>query len=394
MGAVTNIPGTNNMVLQEAIGMWADEAYTNAQKLTGTGLVGANPDIDPNTETFIGQLRWNKTINPVINVGSLTDSADGTYSDYGTGFLRYIKTVRAFGAQKANIAQIVTQVDGLEKFGRDLAEIRQQDESNHILAVLKGVMISEALRGAGSASGSAGLGGQTFDNDPTNGRYGMYVDLGTNKIVADATTAIQGAARAQAFLDALGMAYKDREPPYMYLIVSPAVMASLRSAQLTDEIKVTEGNVVFTTIFGGKFRLIPTRATQSLSSAQLTKLNTGAGVDIVGTIVSFLVTPGALAAADLTVPQDVEIKYDASAHKGTGTTSIWYRWGRVLAPAGYDWAGDQTDFPSDDDCMMVMEASVQKLLTAATNAIPTTTGVWERKFTSALSLGIVPVFHN
>ena len=190
------------------------------------------------------------------------------------------------------------------------------------------------------------------------------------------------------------MAYKDYEPDYAYLVTSPEVFASLRSANLVDQDRVTEGNVEFSTIFQGKFRLILTRATQSLSSAELTKLNTGAGVDIVGTKTSFIVLPGALAMSNLTVPVPTEIDRAAAAYHGGGTTSIWYRWGYVLLPAGYDWAGSQEAFPSDAAYQYVVESGTPKALTSATDILASTTGTFVRKFTSALSLGILPVFHS
>lgn len=391
----TTLPGATNYVLQSTISGYSDEAYTNARKLTGTGIVGSNPKIDKSTETFVGQVRWFKPLNPTINVASLTDSAAGTKTNYASDFLNYVKTVRTHGAEKVNMAEIVTQDDGLAKVGRDFAETRAQDEHNAMLAILKGIAISEALNGAAAASGATGLGGQTFDNDPTDKKYGFYVDLGSAKPVIAATTAIQGAARAQGFLDAMGMAWKDYEPDYAYLITSPEVMASLRSANLVDETTVAEGNVVFNTIFGGKFRLISTRASQSMSSAELTKMNTGAGVDIVGTKTSFIVLPGSLAFENLDVPDQTEITRDGNAYKGGGVTSIWYRWGYVLAPAGYNWAGDQTAFPSDADYKAVLESTTQKALTSVSSGtLASTAGVWQRKASSALSLGILPVFHS
>lgn len=393
MSVKTAIPGATNEVLQEALSGYSDEAYTTAKKLSGTGIVGSNPDIDVNTETFIGQIRWHKPLNPTINVASLTDSANGTTTSYSSDYLRYVKTVRTHGAEKVNVAQVVTQQDGLAKIGRDFGETRAQDEHNGILSVLKGVAIAEALNGAASASGSAGLGGQTFDNDPSNKRYGFYVDLGASKPIIDSTAAIQGAARAEGFLNAFGMAYKDYEPEYAYLVTSPAVMASLRSANLVDADRVVDGSVSFSTIFGGKFRLIQTRAAQSLSTAELTKLNTGAGVDITGTKTSFIVLPGAMAMANLMVPEEVEITRNGNAYKGGGVTSIWYRWGYVLAPAGYDWIGSEEAFPADADYMGVVEGSTPKALTAVTT-IGDAKGTWNRKSASALSLGILPVFHS
>jgi hypothetical protein len=393
MAVKTDLQGADNYVLQEAISGYSDEAYTNARKLSGTGIVGTNEKIDTSTETFIGQVRWKKPLNPKINIASLTDPAPGQKTYYGTDYLRYIKTVRTHGSDKVNMKEVVTQIDGLEKIGRDFGETRGQDEHDAILSVCKGVAIAEALYGAASASGSAGLGGQSFENDPTSKRYGFYVDLGAAKLVTAAGTANIGAQRATGFLNAFGMAYKDYEPDYAYLITSPEVFASLRSANLVDEDRVTEGNVSFNTIFQGKFRLIQTRASQGMSTAELTKINTGAGVDIVGSKTSFIILPGAIAMQPLSVPTPTEIGRTPSAYAGGGTTEIWYRWGYVLAPAGYDWAGEQEAFPSDVDYKSVVEDGTQEILTDVTT-IADAKGVWQRKTASALSLGILPVFHS
>jgi hypothetical protein len=173
-------------------------------------------------------------------------------------------------------------------------------------------------------------------------------------------------------------------------------MASLRSANLVDQTKVTDGNVEFSTIFNGKFRIVQTRASQGLSATELDRINDGPGVNIVGTKTSFIVLPGAVAMEPLMVPDDVEITRDGNAYKGGGVTSIWYRWGYVLAPAGYDWIGTEDAFPADADYMSVLESSTQKALASVTDntGSANTVGVWNRKFSSALSLGILPVFHS
>lgn len=392
---VNNLPGADNFVLQASISAYSDEAYTNARKLSSTAIVGSNPDIDTSTETFIGQVRWHKPMNPTINVASLTDPTPGTPSTYGSDYLTYIKTVRTHGAEKVNMQSVVTQVDGLAKIGRDFGEHRAQDEHNATLAVLRGVALSEVLFGAGAGSGSAGLGGQSFENDPTDKRYGFYVDLGSSKAVVDASASSQGAARAEGFLRAMGMAWKDYEPEYAYLVTSPALLASLRSANLVDQDRVQDGNISFSTIFQGKLRLIQTRATQGFSTAELTKINTGAGIDIVGTKCSFIVLPGSIAMEQLAMPESTEIQRDAKAYKGGGTTSIWYRWGYVAHPGGYNWAGANEAFPTDADYVKVLENGVQKSLTdVASGTLALTSGVWQRKAASALSLGILPIFHS
>jgi len=391
----TNVAGADNYVLQEAISAYADEAYTTAKKLSGTGIVGENPNIDTSTETYMGQVKWWKPLTPVINIASLTVADDGIPTTSAQDFLMYVKTVRTAGATKVNLSHVVTQDDGLAKFGRDFAETRAQDEHNAILAVLRGVAISEAINGAAVGSGGTGLGGQTFENDPTDMKYGFYVDLGANnKTVIAASSTVQGAARAEGFLQAFGKAFKDHEPEWAYLVASPETIASLRSANLVDQDRVQDGNIMFNTIFNGKFRLIQTRASQGLSTAELTKINSGAGVDITGTKTTFIVLPGSIAMKALAIDEPTEIEKKAAAYKGGGTTSIWHRWGYVLAPSGYDWAGSQQAFPSDAEYSYVVTAGTPGALTAATNVLTGVTGTFKRKSTSALSLGILPIFHG
>jgi len=388
----SNADANRNDILQEAIGAYTDEAYTNAKKLSGTAIVGGMSNIDPSTETFIGQTRWRKPITMAINVASLSDPTAGTTSQYDADYLKYVKSVRTYGGEKVNMREVVTQVDGLAKIGRDFGEVRGQDEHNAILAILRGVAISEALNGAATGSGETGLGGQTFSNDPTDDKYGFYVDLAGAKAVVDNTATSQGAARAEGFLRAFGMGFKDYEPDYAYLITSPEVYASLRSANLVDQDRVQDGNVSLSTIFNGKFRLIQTRAAQSISAADLITINTGDGVNITGAKTSFIVLPGALGMANLSVPMPVEIGRTASAYKGGGTTEIWYRWGYIFTPAGYSWNGLETVFASDDSYQYVVESTTPKALSAV-QTIGNVRGTWTRKTSSALSLGILPVFH-
>ena len=391
--ATTGTPGASDYVLANAIGALTEEANTTAKGLSGTGIVGSL-NVNVEGETFIGQLRWDKPLKPVINVASLVDPTAGDTTSSAQDFLTYIKTVRTSGSQQPNIQAVVTQQDGLQRIAREFARTQMNDTNDAMLSVLKGVATAEVLYGAASASGQAGLGGQTFDNDPESNRYGFYVDLGANKPVVAASAAVQGAARAEGFLQAIGMAWKDYEPQYAYLVVSPEVFASLRSANLVDENAVTEANVTFSTIFNGKFRLLQTRASQSFLPADLTKLNGGAGVDVVGTKTSFVVLPGAMGFAGINVPVPVEITRDGSKYKGSGVTNIWNRWGYVLAPAGYDWKGSTTAFPSNADYMSVVEANAPKALSAAASGLAGVTGVWGRKASSALSLGILPIFHG
>lgn len=400
----TNVTGATNFVLQEAIRAYADEAYTFAKKLSGTGIVGSNSGIDTSTETFTGQVRWNKPLTININTATLTDPGVGLASTYAQDYLTYIKTVRTYGAKKVNMQVVVSQEDGLAKIGRDFSEVRAQDEHNSVLSVLRGVALSEMMYGAHYAGGANGLGGQTFDNDPEDITRGFYVDLSNSvKTIATHDAANQGAIRAKGFLEAFGMAYKDYEPEYAYLVTSPETMASLRSANLVDQDGVVEGNIKFSTIFGGKFRLIQSRASQGFSTAELAKINAGTGVNIGGTKTTFIVLPGAIALENLAVPDPVEIFRDGRAYQGGGATDIWHRWGYVAHPAGYNWNGANDTFVEEGgfhaiydgaDTTAKLIANVTTPANTATELHAGTRGMWQRKVKSVLSLGILPIFHG
>ncbi len=395
MPAFSKTIGDQQWIIQEALGAYSEEAYTTQKTFSRSGIAGADAEIDASGETFIGQLRWKKPLNPVINVVSLTDAAEGTRTTQSSATALYVKSVRSHGARQINMGEVISSEDGLAKIGRDFAQTRATDENNAVLSVLRGVAAAEVLHGAASAGGSAGLGGQSFDNDPEDARYGFYVDLGNSaKIVEAASASLQGAARAEAFIKAIGMAWKDYEPEYLYASVLPEVMASLRSANLVDETRVQDGQMEFTTILGGKIRLLLSRANMAFSTAEKNALNNGVGVDIAGTKTTFLMLPNSLIITPVQVPIPVEIERRAAVYQGGGTTDIWYRWGYVVHPRGYSWNGAQDVFASDADYKKVGDSSATMVALSGATVGAATRGTFIRKATSVLSLGILPVFHG
>ena len=357
-----------------AVSAYSDEAYTNAKKISGSGLVGTDGRIDTSTETYVGQMRWYKPLSPVINVASLTSATAGTRTDISTEFSKYVKTVRTHGAQQVNLQSIISAQDGLAKISRDFGETRAQDEHNSLLAILKGVAQAEVDRVAGSGTGIISY---DTDCDAAGPNYnGFFVDLnaagmfgaaatnsGDERKLIDTTAA--GASKAIRLFQALGAAWKDYEPNYMYMFTTPEVMAELRTANLVDSTIIRDGNIDFQTIFGGKFRLVMTRANQG-------NLSSDAAVNDRSVKTTFLVGPGCIAMNSLAVPNPVEIERSAAVYMGGGTTDVWYRWGNVYHPSGYTWAGSDTAFASDT--------------TYAAS------GAWTRKVNS-LNLSILPIFH-
>ena len=154
-------------------------------------------------------------------------------------------------------------------------------------------------------------------------------------------TAGYGAILGENLFKAISLGYADYEPDYCYMITTPEIMTQLRVANLVDQTKVTEGNLQFDTIFGGKFRLLMTRSDQGDRNAGDT------GVSANSSKTTFLVKPGAIEMASLAVPMPVEMFRNANTYNGGGSTDIWYRWGYVAHPMGYDWKGSQTNFASN-----------------------------------------------
>jgi hypothetical protein len=351
-----------------AISAYADEMYTNAKKLNSTGIVGTDARIDPTGESFIGQMRWYKPLAANINVASLSSANEGNYTDVSTEIADYIKTVRTFGSQQVNLQQIVSQQDGLAKIARDFSEVRAQDESDAIVSTLKGVAAYEVSRGAGLVAYSTDADGSTTGNFVDINAAGVFgaaaaTSASDARKLFDATAI--GAARGQRLFQALGMAFKDYEPDFMYMITSPEVLAELRAANLVDVTTVTDGNLTFQTVFGGKFRLILSRVAQG-------DLSASANVNDQSTKTTFICKPGSISFTNIAVPTPVEVDRSAASYTGGGSTSIWYRYGFVAHPMGYDWAGATNAF--------------------ATNTAYATAGSWARKM-SALNLGILPILH-
>jgi len=359
--------GNFSFAIQSALSAYSDEMYTNAKKLSGTGIVGSNAQVDPNTETFIGQTRFYKPYaSQTVNVASTSVATDGSKQAYTSDYLTYVKTVRTHGAQEINMQRVISQQDGLAKIARDFGEVRAQDEHDAIINILQGVAKNEAAVGTGySAFGgnydSDGIG--FFVDVNAGGAFGTDTDQGL--LTAGGISTGYGAIRAENLFTALSLGFADHEPDFVYMITSPEVMTQLRVANIVDQTTVTEGNLEFTTAFGGKFRLLMTRADQG---------NRGADSNVHANSVktTFMVKPGAVEMAQLAVPMPVEMYRDANKYNGGGTTDMWYRWGYVMHPMGYDWTGAATAF--------------------ATNATYNAAASWDRKY-DVLNLGILPIFH-
>lgn len=356
--------------IELAIAAYANEMYTFEKPITGTEMMYANPNIRVDGEDYIGQLRDYDPVDAVYNTPSLTDATDGAFSDISTKVATYIKGMSAMAFDNVNLNRVVTQQDIFNQLGMHIAENRARDRNNCAMAVLRGV---------GTAEVAVGAGGLT-DFDQYDTADGFYVDINADGRFGAAATgagdarrlvdsSAVGAARVSRLLEAIGMGFGDYEPDFMYIVTSPEMMAEFRQANLVDETTVTDGNVEFQTILGGKFRLHLTRASQG-------NLAAAANVNAESTKVTYLVKPNAIAFADIPLENPVEIDRDASTYRGGGNTELWSRWGHVVHPKGYSWAGSQTAFANST----TYEGTVG-------------TPAWSRNASSKLNLSILPILH-
>ena len=365
---------TMKFQVQRYVGDYAHEMYTNAKKLSGTAIVGASAEINTSIEDYLGQARWYKPLMANINVPSVTDATAGNYTEADTAFYKYAKTVRTHGAKEVNVQKVISQEDGLAKIARDFGETKAQDEHNSILESLNGVAAYEVSRGGGITS---------FNTDCDDVNTGFYVDVNAlgefgaaatspddERKLIDADSNVKGAARGERLFKAMGMAWKDYEAPFYYMITSPETLADLRVANLVDETTITEGNLVFNTIFQGKFRLLLTRAMGNDQSSS-------ANVNDQSAKTTFICKPDALTMKSLAVPMPVEMDRAAAAHGGSGTTDIWYRWGYVCHPMGYSWDGSEVQF----------------IQTSGTGGYDQADS-WVRSEAGYLNLGILPILHS
>jgi hypothetical protein len=80
-----------------------------------------------------------------------------------------------------------------------------------------------------------------------------------------------------------------------------------------------------------------------------------------------------MAYAPVSVPTPVEVDRNAASYTGGGSTNVWYRYGMIYHPMGYDWSGSTSAF--------------------ATNSSYAAAASWTRKM-DHLNLGILPIFHS
>jgi hypothetical protein len=383
--------------LNKAISAYTDEMYTRAKKLVGTELVGSDAQINANGEDFIGQVRFYKPLgnyavgatggssediagsaNAVVNVASQNEDY-GKTTNISTEVQTYIKTVRTHGANEYMVQSVISKEDGLSKIARDFSETRAEDEDQALRACLAGVKNAElAIANAlAPTSYSEAFAGNSVDADGTKafGYVAASSDtIGTGSAMEGLVDLSQAAPgrRVEHIIRAMG-AWSDYSPEFVYMVVSPEVYLDIKVANLVDDERVTDGNISFETLLGGVIRVIVSRNFgQAESSATHAALS---GSTAKAVKISYMMLPASLFMEPVAVPNPVAVDRNENVGMGAGRTTAWYRWGYVMHPRGYSFAGTQTAFATNAALM----GSVA-------------TPAWDRKV-DLLNLGILPIFH-
>ena len=387
--------GGTNLLIARAVSAFAQQEYTDARYLAGTGLLGSDARISVSDEDYYGTIRWDETLGANsytqaavtgrtnVNYGN-ESTTEGLTTDFSTDFAEYIKSNRNVGASDYNLTQVITRREGaIAKLGSSFGRVRARDEDDALLAMIQGVVGQEALVGASAAATRFGQNlaapqdsahGFFFDVNGPLAREVTQTDNSASRSAGLIDTSAEGGKAAKRIFEAMGAAYGDNEPGFMYLIVDPETYYDIRNANLLDnQDRVTDGNIEFDTILQGKIRLFVTRTVlgdNSPASASATS-NVNAG----STKTSLLCLPGSISMVDLPMVNPVEFDSDASVGRGTGNREAWYRWGYVMHPRGY-----------------TISSSVSKTA-FATNTTYSTAASWTRKEVVG-NLGILPIFHG
>jgi hypothetical protein len=349
-----------------AISAYTDAARADSALLVSTALVGSDARVTDAGENYTGTVRWLNYTDPSTNYQQtqlITDKNINTIdASYQTEV--YIKNVDHIAAQEMSIQRLISKVDGLSYLGAQFASIKARREDANLKSILQGIgdltwtVTPTASDAAQTVGGTLKVGyytGSTAAN--------TYRPLFVNSSGA----AAQRSVFFDLLFDALAAVAGDQELPFYYLVISAATYNILRKENVLDDGIVQDGNYTFNSILGGKIRLIVTGNT----SSGLTGTRVAAVTNLK---VSYVVKPGSILYADVMQLNPTEIWRDVLAGNGGGAVTIVSRWGNIMHPQGYSWAGSASAFP--------------------TNTNLATYSNWTLSAKNVNQTGIFPIFHG
>lgn len=349
-----------------AISAYTDAARADSALLTSTALVTSDARINDSGEGYTGTVRWLNYTDPTTNFKQTQSATDVNINllDAGNQTEVYIKNVDHIAAQEANLQRVISKVDGLAFLSRQFAEVRARREDANLKSIIKAVgdLTFNVTPGASDAA-------QTVGGSVDVGYYTGSTAADTYRPLFENST---GAAQSRsAFFDTLFNAMNavkgDQEDPFYYMVINSGDYNVLRKENVLDTNLVQDGNYQFNTILGGKIRLIVIGS----SDSGLTGDDVAA---ITNLKVTYLVKAGAIAYAQVPQLNPTAIQREELQGNGSGVVTIVNRWGNIMHPMGYSWAGAANAFPS--------------------NATLGTAASWTLTAANVNQTGIFPIYHG
>ena len=368
--------------IARAISVYADGARADEALILSSGVTASDARITDAGENFTGVLRWltysdgGQASKPSASDDLNTPNAITAFMAMGNLSETYIKNVDVVAARENSIQSLISRVDGLSYLGRQFGSVRARREDANFRAVIQGV--GDAIYGStadlaadtaatlidGSAAGRDAASGQDPANPYAFGYRTAYTHSSTSftPLFVNENTDNNRSAFFDVLLDAMTAVSGEFEEAFYYLVVSPSTFNILRKQNVLDVNPVQDGNLNINTLLGGKIRLIVTGNTL------------GAGTIQSGLNVSYLLKAGAVHYSNVAVNNPVAMDNNPLYNQGFGDVSIVSRWGNIIHPRGYSYAGSANAFPA--------------------NSTLNVAASWTRAAQNVNQTGIFPIFHG
>lgn len=349
-----------------AISAYTDAARADAALLVSTALVGSDARITDSGENYTGTVRWLNYTDPSTSYQQNQTVTDKNINSIDASYQTevYIKNVDHAAAQEMSIQRLISKVDGLSFLGAQFASVKARREEENLKSIIKAIGDLTWNVTPTSADAAVTVGGTT--------KVGYYTGSTAANTYRPLFVNSSGSAAARSsffdqLFDALAAVQGDQESPFYYLVISASQYNILRKENVLDNGQVQDGNYNFNTILGGKIRLIVTgSAATGLAGAEV--------AGITNLKVTYIVKPGALLYSDVAQLNPTAIERDELAGNGGGAVTIVSRWGNIMHPQGYSWAGSASAFP--------------------TNANLANPSNWTLSAKNVNQTGIFPIFHG
>ena len=343
--------------IARAISAYEQAGRADAALLTSTAMVGSDARINDSGENYTGTLRWLDFTDPTTFNKQNETATDVAINEMAVSNKSavYIKNIDHIAAQEMSVQKLISKVDGLSYLGSQFASVRARREDLQLRSILNGV--SDKIWGATTVG--------TSDPAAKVGTFGFYTGSNSsdapNPLFAIENTTNNRSAFFDTLLDAITEVKGEFEEPFYYLVVTTETYNIMRKQNVLDVAPVVDGNFNFSTILGGKIRLIINN--QSLTANLPSDIK-----------VSYIAKAGSVHYSDIAQTNPTAIERNELAGNGGGLVTVLSRWGNIMHPKGFSWAGSATAYPANAD------------LALGTN--------WTVHATNVNQIGLFPIYHG